>query len=88
MTMTEDIAFHYPPELFIARPSLRHCNLCAGPGQGLSACALPNDSQGDKAKAFFHHRTRFPRHPHLPPKGEKCYPCVRYEMSPMSQAVQ
>src|ERR1700730_5024755 len=21
---------------------------------------------GDKAKAFFHHRTRFPRHPHLP----------------------
>jgi hypothetical protein len=23
---------------------------------------------------------------HLPPKGGKCYPCVRYEVSPMSQA--
>src|SRR5205085_8274319 len=41
---------------------------------------------GDKAKAFFHDRTRFPRHQHLPRKGEKCYPCVRYEMSPMSRA--
>ena len=48
---------------------------------------LPVQQAGDKAKAFFHHRTRFPRHPHLPPaKGEKCYPCVRYEMSPMSRA--
>jgi len=38
---------------------------------------------GYKAKALFHHRTRFPRHPHLPPaKGEKCYPCVRYRRSP------
>src|SRR5712671_4374197 len=44
---------------------------------------------GYKAKALFHHRTRFPRHPHLPPaKGEKCYPCVRYGMSPMSRAAQ
>src|SRR5512135_3703720 len=41
---------------------------------------------GDKAKALFHDRTRFPRHQHLPPKSEKCYPCVRYEVSPMSQA--
>ena len=41
---------------------------------------------GNKPKALFHHRTRFPRHPHLPPKSEKCYPCVRYEMSPMSRA--
>jgi hypothetical protein len=42
---------------------------------------------GHKAKALFHHRTRFPRHQHLPPEnGEKCYPCVRYGMSPMSQA--
>src|SRR5512139_1714207 len=42
---------------------------------------------GYKAKALFHYRTRFPRHPHLPPaKGEKCYPCVRYGSSPMSRA--
>jgi len=44
---------------------------------------------GDKAKAFFHDRTRFPRHRHLPPgKSEKCNPCVRYGMSPMSRAAQ
>ena len=49
---------------------------------------LPVQQAGHKAKALFHHRTRFPRHPHLPPKGGKCYPCVRYEMSPMSRAAQ
>jgi hypothetical protein len=27
---------------------------------------LPVQQAGDKAKAFFHNRTRFPRHPHLP----------------------
>ena len=44
---------------------------------------------GHKAKALFHHRTRFPRHQHIPPaNGEKCYPCVRYGMSPMSRAAQ
>ena len=49
---------------------------------------LPVQQTGDKAKALFHHRTRFPRHQHLPPAnpGEKCYPCVRYGMSPMSRA--
>src|SRR6266536_6646582 len=41
---------------------------------------------GNEAKALFHHRTRFPRHRHLPPEGGKCYPCVRYEVSPMSRA--
>ena len=41
---------------------------------------------GHETQAFLHDRTRFPRHQHLPPKGEKCYPCVRYRMSPMSQA--
>src|SRR5260221_710648 len=42
---------------------------------------------GHKAKALFHHRTRFPPHQHLPPaKGEKCYPCVRYGISPISRA--
>src|SRR5689334_7976139 len=39
----------------------------------------------DKPQALLHDRTRFPRHQHLPPKGEKCYPCVRYEVSPMSR---
>jgi hypothetical protein len=28
--------------------------------------SLPVQQAGDKAKAFFHDRTRFPRHPHLP----------------------
>src|SRR6266536_3210197 len=46
---------------------------------------FPVQQAGDKAQAFLHHRTRFPRHQHLPPKGEKCYPCVRYEVSPMSR---
>jgi hypothetical protein len=49
---------------------------------------LPVQQAGDKAQAFLHHRTRFPRHQHLPPNGEKCYPCVRYGMSPMSRAAQ
>src|SRR5947209_5927552 len=48
---------------------------------------LPVKEAGDKARALFHHRTRCPRHQHLhPAKGEKCYPCVRYEVSPMSRA--
>ena len=51
---------------------------------------FPVQQTGDKAQAFFHNRTRFPRHPHLPlakpAKSEKCNPCVRYEMSPMSRA--
>ena len=44
----------------------------------------------NKAQAFVHNRTLFPWHPHLPPvkTREKCYPCVRYELSPMSQAAQ
>src|SRR5208282_5420061 len=42
----------------------------------------------DKSQALVHDRTLLQRHQHLPPKGEKCYPCVRYEMSPMSQAAQ
>jgi len=48
---------------------------------------LPVQQTGDKAKAFFHHRTRSPRHPHLPQnKSGKCNPCARYKMSPMSRA--
>src|SRR6185437_8731525 len=43
---------------------------------------------GNKTQALFHHLTRFPRHQHLPPQSEKCYPCVRYEVSPMSRAAQ
>src|SRR6185312_2242349 len=50
---------------------------------------LPVQQAGDKAKAFFHNRTRFPRHPHLPQnKSGKCNPCVRYVLSPMSRAAQ
>jgi len=47
---------------------------------------LPVQQAGDEPQAFLHHRTRFPRHPHLPPKGEKCCPWVRYKVSPMSHA--
>ncbi len=32
---------------------------------------FPVQQAGDKAKAFFHHRTRFPRHPHLPPEQKR-----------------
>src|SRR4029453_10131471 len=35
---------------------------------------LPVQQAGDKAKALFHHRTRFPRHPHLPPQRRKVLP--------------
>src|SRR5215831_13380697 len=43
-----------------------------------------------KLNSFVHNRTFLPRHS-LPPlfkKGEKCNPCVRYELSPMSQVGQ
>jgi hypothetical protein len=41
----------------------------------------------DKPQALVHDRTLLPRHPHLPPtKSEKCNPCVRYVLSPMSRA--
>src|SRR5438270_12767193 len=43
---------------------------------------------GDEKKTLFHDRTLFPRHQHLPPESEKCYPCVRYVVSPMSQPAQ
>src|ERR1700690_4096255 len=40
-----------------------------------------------ETQALVHHRTRFPRHRHLPPAiaGGRCYPCVRYKTSPMSR---
>src|SRR5260370_836907 len=40
----------------------------------------------DEPQALVHHRTLLPRHPSLPRKGERCYPCVRYDLSPMSRA--
>src|ERR1700730_3616336 len=40
----------------------------------------------DKPHALVNDRTLLPRHQHLPPKSEKRYPCVRYDLSPMSQA--
>jgi len=42
----------------------------------------------DKSQALVHHRTLLPRHRHLPRKSGKCYPCVRYEVSPMSRVAQ
>src|ERR1700758_3752714 len=48
---------------------------------------LPIQETSDKAQTLFHHRTRFPRHRHLPRnKSGKCNPCVRYVLSPMSRA--
>src|SRR5438034_5223095 len=48
---------------------------------------FPIQKPGDKTKALFHYRTRFPWHLHLPQtKSEKCNPCVRYVLSPMSRA--
>src|SRR6516225_2824314 len=65
------------------------------PGRGKVAVGhylghgFPIQKPGDKAKALFHYRTRFPRHPHLPQnKSGKCNPCVRYVLSPMSRAAQ
>src|SRR5262249_51403027 len=68
-------------------------NLVAGlPGDAELSAKLGHrlalEETGDEAKAFFHYRTLLPRHPHLPPKNGKCNPCVRYEVSPMSQAAQ
>src|SRR5215469_12177718 len=38
---------------------------------------------------FVHHRTFLPWHPLLcPPRAEKCNPCLRYVLLPMSQAGQ
>src|SRR5215472_5374281 len=48
---------------------------------------LARDPATHKLNSFVHNRTFLPRHS-LPPlfkKGEKCNPCVRYELSPMSQ---
>src|SRR5581483_3893191 len=60
----------------------RYAELPADLGHG-----FPIQKPGDKAKALFRYRTRFPRHPHLPQnKSGKCNPCVRYVLSPMSRA--
>src|SRR5207248_1386870 len=42
----------------------------------------------DKPQALVHYRTLLPRHPHLPRNAEACYPCVRYDLSPMSRVAQ
>jgi hypothetical protein len=45
---------------------------------------------GHETQALLHHRTRSPRHPHLPQAiaWGRCYPCVRNKVSPMSQNAQ
>jgi hypothetical protein len=58
----------------------------AAPG-GRRGFEIETAQTGDKPRALFQHRTRFPRHSRLPlAKSETCNPCVRYEMSPMSRA--
>src|SRR5262245_21839774 len=50
--------------------------------------ALAVQQPGNEPQAFFHDRTLLPGHWHLPPAvlaGRKCYPCVRYDLSPMSR---
>jgi serine/threonine protein kinase len=39
-------------------------------------------------QSFIHDRTLLPRHHFLPITGKKCHPCVRYNVSPMSQVAQ
>src|SRR5262249_53173433 len=50
-------------------------------GHGLAVEEPSNETQ-----AFFHDRTLLPGHWHLPAvAGGKCYPCVRYDLSPVSR---
>jgi hypothetical protein len=60
----------------------------------LMAMLASHDRNISRRRSVMDERLRFvarlldallPRHPHLPPKGEKCYPCVRCETSPMSR---
>jgi hypothetical protein len=83
------VAQRFQPVLLVAVENLvaglaGYAELPADLGHG-----FPVQKPGDKAQALLHHRTRFPRHPHLPQnKSGKCNPCVRYVLSPMSRAVQ
>lgn len=45
-------------------------------------------SKGEACEAHTHLRTRFPRHDTLRPRDEKCYPCLRYDLSPMCRVAQ
>lgn len=49
------------------------------------AHALSLEKACHKTKTFLHHRALSPGHQHLPPKSEKYYPCVQYDLSPISQ---
>src|SRR5262245_22833336 len=46
---------------------------------------LTLEQASHEAQTFFHRRTLLPGHLHLLPKSGKCYPCVRYDLSPMSR---
>src|SRR5215510_6310791 len=49
--------------------------------------ALPVFEPNHKAHPFVHNRTFLPWHPSsAPPRVEKCNPCLRYALLPMSQA--
>jgi len=47
---------------------------------------LAIQDKGDKLQTLVHHRTLLPRHRHPPLNRGKCYPCVRYVLSPMCRA--
>ncbi len=60
----------------------------AGLAADLAHC-LTVQKPDNKSKTLLHYRTLLPGHRHIPlgTLGGKCYPCVRYELSPMSRAV-
>ena len=49
------------------------------------AHSLAFQKASHKTKTFFHHRTLSLHGIHTSRKGGKCYPCVRYKLSPISQ---
>ena len=74
---------------------MRHCSRSRRRGPWCRASiaahiphALSLDKASHKAKTFLHNRILPPRHQHLPPKSETCYPCLRYRTSPMSRVGQ
>jgi hypothetical protein len=49
---------------------------------------LPVQRSGNKPQPFIHGPTRLPGHLALPQKARLCNPCLRYELSPLSQEGQ
>jgi hypothetical protein len=66
----------------------RHAKVRGEDYERLLHLAAVLEQLGNKALALVHHRTLLPRHRHLPLPRGKCYPCVRYALSPMCRAGQ